>query len=109
MRVPALTLSFQDYSVIFLIPDLYDHVYVREMTDLLLKTMGFKQICVQQVSRPRPFQQRELTRALQESVSASIGAGSSSSCVIDIGARQTTVTCVEDGLVVPESRQVHLT
>ncbi|KAM0786552.1 hypothetical protein ACM66B_002009 [Microbotryomycetes sp. NB124-2] len=79
--------DWPEFSVIFLIPDLYDHVYVREMTDLLLKTMGFKQICVQ-----------------QESLSASIGAGSSSSCVIDIGARQTTVSCIDDGMVIAESR-----
>ncbi|KAK4055826.1 actin-like protein arp8 [Microbotryomycetes sp. JL221] len=80
-----------EYSVIFLIPDLYDYVYVREMTDLLLRTMGFKQICVQ-----------------QESLAATIGAGSSSSCVVDIGARLTTITCIEDGLVVPETREADL-
>ncbi|KAK4046820.1 actin-like protein arp8 [Microbotryomycetes sp. JL201] len=85
VRIPRS--DWPEYSVIFLIPDLYDHVYVREMTDLLLKTMGFKQICVQ-----------------QESLSASIGAGSSSSCVVDIGARQTTVTCIEDGMVIADSR-----
>ena len=39
----------QDYGVILLIPDLYDEVYVREMTDLLVRTMGFKQICLIQV------------------------------------------------------------
>lgn len=39
----------QDYSAILLIPDLYDDVYVREMTDLVLKWIGFKQICLQQV------------------------------------------------------------
>lgn len=43
----------QSFSVILLIPDIYDYVYVREMTDLLVKTMGFKQICVQQVRRER--------------------------------------------------------
>lgn len=30
-------------------PDLYDHIYVREMTDLCLKGIGFKQLCIQQV------------------------------------------------------------
>lgn len=39
----------QDYSVILLIPDLYDHIYVREMTNLLLKGIGFKQLWLQQV------------------------------------------------------------
>jgi actin-related protein 8 len=39
----------QDYSAILLIPDLYDATYVREMADLLLRTIGFKQLCLQQV------------------------------------------------------------
>lgn len=50
--VDALCHRAQDYGVILLIPDLYDDVYVREMTDLLVRTMGFKQICLIQV-RPR--------------------------------------------------------
>lgn len=31
------------------IPDYYDRPYVRDMTQLLLIRMGFKQLCVQQV------------------------------------------------------------
>ena len=31
------------------IPDLYDKAYVRELVNLLLVGMGFKQICAQQV------------------------------------------------------------
>ncbi|GAA6053412.1 hypothetical protein JCM3770_002314 [Rhodotorula araucariae] len=81
--------EFKDYAVILLIPDLYDEVYVREMTDLLLRTMGFKQICL-----------------IQESVGATFGAGYSSACVIDIGSRTSTITCVEEGLVLPETRMV---
>ncbi|GAA5852273.1 hypothetical protein JCM3766R1_004922, partial [Sporobolomyces carnicolor] len=81
--------DLKDYSVIFLIPDLYDEVYVREMSNLLLATLGFKQLCV-----------------LQESVCSTFGAGISSACVVDIGANLTTVTCVEEGLVVPETRMV---
>jgi actin-related protein 8 len=33
------------------IPDFYDRVYVREFINLLLVSLGFKQICVQQASR----------------------------------------------------------
>lgn len=50
---PRLTLTWllqQDYSAILLLPDLYDDVYVREMTDVVLKWIGFKQICLEQVS-----------------------------------------------------------
>ena len=31
------------------IPDFYDRVYVREIINLLIISMGFKQICAQQV------------------------------------------------------------
>ncbi|GAA6022077.1 hypothetical protein JCM11491_004742 [Sporobolomyces phaffii] len=81
--------ELKDYSVIFLIPDLYDEVYVREMSNLFLETLGFKQLCV-----------------MQESVCSTFGAGISSACVVDIGASLTTITCVEEGLVVPETRMV---
>ena len=39
----------QDYSVVLVVPDFYERTYVREMCHLLLVTMGFKQLCVQQV------------------------------------------------------------
>ncbi|GAA6059741.1 hypothetical protein JCM10212_001949 [Sporobolomyces blumeae] len=81
--------ELKDYSVIFLIPDLYDEVYVREMSNLLLRSLGFKQLCV-----------------MQESVCSTFGAGISSACVIDIGASLTKITCVEEGLVLPETRMV---
>lgn len=38
------------YSVILLIPDRYSEVYVRHMCELVLKTMGFAQLLVHQVS-----------------------------------------------------------
>ncbi|GAA5949539.1 hypothetical protein JCM21900_000256 [Sporobolomyces salmonicolor] len=81
--------ELKEYSAILLIPDLYDEVYVREMSDLLLRTMGFKQLCLQ-----------------QESVCATFGAGVSSACVVDIGSSLTKITCVEEGLVLPETRMV---
>ena len=40
----------QNYSVVLVIPDFYDRAYVRELVNLLLVSMGFKQICAQQVS-----------------------------------------------------------
>ena len=39
----------QDYSVILVIPDYYDRLYVEGLSRLLLIDMGFKQICAQQV------------------------------------------------------------
>jgi actin-related protein 8 len=45
----TLILWVQNYSVILAIPDLYDRSYVREWCHLLLATLGFKQLCAQQV------------------------------------------------------------
>lgn len=39
----------QDYSIVLVIPDFHERAYLRDFTNLLLVTMGFKQICVQQV------------------------------------------------------------
>lgn len=37
------------YSVVLVVPDLYDDVYLKEMCELLLVTMGFSQVILQQV------------------------------------------------------------
>jgi hypothetical protein len=39
----------QDYSVLLVIPDFYDRGYVRDLVNLFLVTMGFKQVSAQQV------------------------------------------------------------
>lgn len=51
--------------------------------------MGFKQLCAQ-----------------QESLAATYGAGMSNACVVDIGATVTKISCVDEGLVLPDSRCV---
>ncbi|CEQ43221.1 SPOSA6832_05131 [Sporobolomyces salmonicolor] len=102
--------ELKEYSAILLIPDLYDEVYVREMSDLLLRTMGFKQLCLQQVRCTLPLlllvhpAYDEIWN--QESVCATFGAGVSSACVVDIGSSLTKITCIEEGLVLPETRMV---
>ncbi|KAL7414542.1 hypothetical protein BDY24DRAFT_361005 [Mrakia frigida] len=88
MKIGAKDLK--TYSAILVIPDHAPQRYVQEMTEMLLGEkgkLGFKQICMQ-----------------QESLGATFGAGLSSACVIDIGARKTTIACVEDGMVLPETR-----
>lgn len=79
------------------------------MTDLILKSIGFKQICLQQVrGLVESFVSSHadtLVRS-QESVAATFGAGISTACVIDIGAKTSSVTCIEEGLVLPETRCV---
>ncbi|KAJ6515082.1 hypothetical protein C8R47DRAFT_1089959 [Mycena vitilis] len=79
--------DYKDYSVVLVIPDLYDRSYVREFANMLLVTMGFKQLCAQ-----------------QESLAATYGAGLSSACVVDIGAVKTSVACVDEGLIIPDTR-----
>jgi actin-related protein 8 len=39
----------QTYSAILIVPDLYDHEYIRELADVMLRGIGFKQISMQQV------------------------------------------------------------
>ncbi|KAH7913839.1 hypothetical protein BJ138DRAFT_1124029 [Hygrophoropsis aurantiaca] len=79
--------SFKDYSAILVIPDVYERSYVRELVNLLLISLGFKNICVQ-----------------QESLAATYGAGISNACVVDIGAVTTSIACVDEGLVIGDSR-----
>ncbi|KAJ6518873.1 hypothetical protein C8R45DRAFT_949593 [Mycena sanguinolenta] len=79
--------DYKDYSVVLVVPDLYDRSYVREFVNLLLVTMGFKQLCAQ-----------------QESLAATYGAGLSNACVVDIGAVKTSVACVDEGLIIPDTR-----
>jgi actin-related protein 8 len=57
------------------------------MVNLLLVTMGFKQLCAQ-----------------QESLAATYGAGISNACVVDIGAKVTSIACVDEGLILPDTR-----
>ncbi|KAI0272353.1 hypothetical protein BC834DRAFT_856390 [Gloeopeniophorella convolvens] len=79
--------GYKDFSVVLVTPDFYDRPYVRDMIQLLLVRMGFKQLCVQ-----------------QESLAATYGAGISGACVVDIGATTVSIACVDEGMVVPETR-----
>jgi actin-related protein 8 len=57
------------------------------MTSLLLSVMGFKEIAVH-----------------QESYCVIFSAGMSSACVVDIGAQQTSITFVDEGLINADTR-----
>ncbi|OCH96264.1 actin-like ATPase domain-containing protein [Obba rivulosa] len=81
--------SYQEYSVVLVIPDFYDRFYVQGLVRMLLITMGFKQLCAQ-----------------QESLAATYGAGISNACVVDMGATKTSIACVDDGFVLPETRML---
>ncbi|KAF7308844.1 Actin-related protein 8 [Mycena kentingensis (nom. inval.)] len=79
--------DYKDYSIVLVVPDLCERSYLREFAHLLLVSMGFKQLCAQ-----------------QESLAATYGAGLSNACVVDVGAVKTSVACVDEGLIVPDTR-----
>lgn len=81
--------EYKEYNVVLVIPDLYDRSYVTSMIQLILD-MGFGNVCI-----------------LQESIAATFGAGISVGCIVDVGAQKTSISCVEEGMVIPDSR-VHL-
>lgn len=76
-------------KAVLVIPDLYDKTYVETWLALLLRLIGFGKVAV-----------------LQEAVSATFGAGASSACVVDVGAHTTSITCVDEGLAINDSRIV---
>ncbi|KAL7280699.1 hypothetical protein ACG7TL_005639 [Trametes sanguinea] len=81
--------AYKDYSVVLVIPDYYDRLYVEALVRILLVDMGFKQLCAQ-----------------QESLAATYGAGISNACVVDMGAVKTSIACVDDGMVIADTRMV---
>ncbi|KAG8937327.1 actin-like protein arp8 [Tulasnella sp. 418] len=79
--------QFKEYSVILLIPDFFDKNCVSELVTLLLVQMRFKRVAV-----------------VQEGYGAALGAGLTTACVVDVGAVKTSISCIEDGLVLSDTR-----
>jgi actin-related protein 8 len=79
--------DLKKYSVVFVIPDLYDRKYVEEILELFMKEYEVDKISF-----------------LQESLAASFGAGYSNACIVDVGAQKTSIACVEDGMIIEDSR-----
>ncbi|KAI9652564.1 MAG: actin-like protein arp8 [Trizodia sp. TS-e1964] len=79
--------EWAQYDCVFVIPDLYDRLYVTESLNMLMRDFNFARVCF-----------------FQESVAATFGAGVQVACVVDIGAQKTSICCVEDGMCVENSR-----
>ncbi|UNI14017.1 actin-like protein arp8 [Purpureocillium takamizusanense] len=79
--------EWQQYSCVFVIPDLYDKRYVEQVLRSCMTWFEFNRVCF-----------------VQESLAATFGAGYTQACVVDVGAQKTSVTCVEDGLILEDSR-----
>ncbi|PVV04546.1 hypothetical protein BB560_000950 [Smittium megazygosporum] len=79
--------ELKNYYVVLAIPDIFTKSHVESMIRLLLEYMGFGAIIVH-----------------QSSVLVTLGAGISNACVIDVGAQKTSISCVEDGYCLPDTR-----
>lgn len=79
--------ELSSYAVVLTIPDLFDKIQISELISLLFNELQFGKVSI-----------------IQESVAATFGAGISSACVVDIGAQKTSISCVDDGMCVVDSR-----
>ncbi|KAH8673855.1 hypothetical protein BX600DRAFT_378509 [Xylariales sp. PMI_506] len=79
--------TWKSYSCVFVIPDLYDKRYVEQVLKSCMTWFEFNRISF-----------------IQESMAASFGAGYTQACVVDVGAQKTSIACVEDGLILEDSR-----
>ncbi|KAG7662387.1 ARP8 [[Candida] subhashii] len=76
-------------KVMLVIPDLYDKAYVETWCHILFKFIGFGRVGI-----------------IQEAVAATFGAGASCACVVDVGAQTTSISCVDEGMVISDSRML---
>ncbi|OMJ18778.1 Actin-related protein 8 [Smittium culicis] len=79
--------DLKNYYVVLAIPDLYSKHYVESLLRILLEYMNFGAATVH-----------------QSSVLVTFGAGISNACVIDVGAQKTSISCIEDGYCLPDTR-----
>lgn len=79
--------AWRQYSCVFVIPDIYDKRYVEQILRSCAVWFEFAR-----------------TSFIQESMAATFGAGYTQACVVDVGAQKTSITCVEDGLCIEDSR-----
>lgn len=79
--------EWKQYNCVFVIPDLYDKLYVEQVLRSCMNWFEFNRVCF-----------------IQESMAATFGAGYTQACVVDVGAQKTSITCVEDGLCIDDSR-----
>ncbi|KAG9257233.1 uncharacterized protein F5Z01DRAFT_679882 [Emericellopsis atlantica] len=79
--------EWQQYSCVFVIPDLYDKRYVEQVLRSCMTWFEFNRVTF-----------------IQESMAATFGAGYTQACVVDVGAQKTSISCAEDGLLAEDSR-----
>lgn len=81
------SIAWEQYSCVFVIPDLYEKRQLEQILEMCLKNIEFKQVAF-----------------MQEGLAATYGAGYTSACIVDVGAQKTSISCVDDGMVIDDSR-----
>jgi actin-related protein 8 len=79
--------EWSQYSCVIAVPDYYERTYVTQLLDMAISEFQFARVCF-----------------IQESLAASFGAGVMTACIVDMGAQKTSISCVEDGMIVDNSR-----
>ncbi|XP_050427259.1 actin-related protein 8-like [Adelges cooleyi] len=82
------TADFKNYRVVLIIPDLFDLYYTKEVMSMVLLKMNFKACFL-----------------IQDHVAAAICAGNmGNACVVDVGHKKTSISCVADYISQPNTR-----
>ena len=79
--------DWNQYGCVFVIPDLYEKVFVAKVLEELIRDFNFQRVSF-----------------IQESLAASFGAGFSTACIVDMGGQKTSICCVEDGMCMEDAR-----
>ena len=78
--------DWNQYSCVFVIPNLYEKVFIGKVLKELIRSFSFQRVCF-----------------VQESLAASFGAGFNIAIIVDISAQKTSVCYVKDGMCVKDA------
>ncbi|CAD5115283.1 DgyrCDS4276 [Dimorphilus gyrociliatus] len=73
--------------VVVVVPDIFERIYISTIVGILLDQLEFTEVFLH-----------------QEAVCSALGVGVISACVIDMGDQKTSITCVDDGIALRNSR-----
>ncbi|EGG15442.1 actin related protein 8 [Cavenderia fasciculata] len=79
--------DLNNYGCVYIIPDTFDKKEVKEITSLLLCELRFTSVLL-----------------YRQSVCSLFGAATGTGCVVDIGYKQISIACVDEGYLIPQSR-----
>ncbi|XKL61734.1 hypothetical protein PGB90_001567 [Kerria lacca] len=79
--------NLKDFKCVLVISDVFNRNYIKELMNLILVIMKFGSCFL-----------------LQDHVAATFGAGLSFACVVDVGHEKLSISCVEDGISLQNTR-----